>query len=55
MSIFLTGYAQPPPHGYKKPHPPPPRVPRLQASGHSSYHESSEHPPHQGMETTILN
>ncbi len=52
MSIFLTGYAQPPPHGYN--HPPPPKVLRLQASGHSSYQESSGRPPHQGMETTIV-
>ncbi len=52
MSIFLTGYAQSSPHEHN--HPPPPKVLRLQASGHSSYQQSSEHPPHQGMETTIL-
>ena len=51
MSIFLTGYAQPPPHGYNQPHPPPPKVLKLQASRHSS---SSGRPPHQGMETTIV-
>ena len=53
MFIFLTGYAQSSPHGYTQPHPPPPNLPGLQASGHSSYQESSGRPPHQGMETTI--
>ncbi len=51
MSIFLTGSS---PHGYNQPHPPPPNVLRLQASGHSSNQESSGHPSHQGMETTIV-